>query len=616
MQPYQEEYLANARKIIQLKQGLDPQVHCFADFARALQSRYAGLSVLITRNMQLLRDHLLALLDDLPQADDETLQELEQFASQLLNNQEELDAGLFCHIRQALLTLARQRHSRSDIIRQLYWLGIGRNSRCSKMVGLEYADVEKYMTQMRLCFTEAAAYLKYYDEIEDSETRGYILRSRANMALGQFKQPHEKIQLVRGTLQVLQDKDYQRKAPDLPWERYIYMTHQHMATSISYSREKVMSAEDMASIMESSYIVYQKRIQEAEALQQQPSVRWAFPYYAIEYYCGLSDLDRLLTKTEDLIDATDDSDYSRDGMYGQVSLPAFYLQYLKQYPDRLPGRQAYVCELYARILRYVKKMPGGDETLFLYLWQLAQTFIEVEGGPSYGDFLQTLMLRFTPEVYLHSRIVGEAARALCEVLLEEEPRYFDDIDFIRALPDAKKKRETVLDYAVKCGIFHDVGKLNFIGLYTRCTRLWFEEEYELVRLHPMSGHSLLGGRPSTRRYAAVALGHHTWYDGSRSYPGEYVRLACPSRQMVDVIALVDWLETVTHTARLHTGTEKAFNEAVEAAIAKEGKQFSPLLTTRLRAPAVQQHLADAFSAGRKAACQSIYDEIYGQKDEA
>ena len=39
---------------------------------------------------------------------------------------------------------------------------------------------------MRLYFTEAAAYLKYYDQIEDIETRGYILRSRANIALGQF----------------------------------------------------------------------------------------------------------------------------------------------------------------------------------------------------------------------------------------------------------------------------------------------------------------------------------------------------------------------------------------------------------------------------------------------
>ena len=115
------------------------------------------------------------------------------------------------------------------------------------------------MTGMRLCFTEAAAYLKYYDEIEDDQTRGYILRSRANMALGAFKSPGEKVALVRRTLQILQDQEYQAKAPGLPWERFIYMTHQHMAASISYSKEKVLTPKDMTDIMESVYIVYQRR---------------------------------------------------------------------------------------------------------------------------------------------------------------------------------------------------------------------------------------------------------------------------------------------------------------------------------------------------------------------
>ena len=99
---------------------------------------------------------------------------------------------------------------------------------------------------MRLCFMEAAAYLKYFDEISDSGTKGYILRSRANVSLGQFKSPSEKIRLVKYTLQILQDKWYQEKAPELPWSRFIYMTHLQMAASISRSREKAMTPEDIA----------------------------------------------------------------------------------------------------------------------------------------------------------------------------------------------------------------------------------------------------------------------------------------------------------------------------------------------------------------------------------
>lgn len=72
------------------------------------------------------------------------------------------------------------------MIRELYWLGIGRNNLCSRLLGLEMPMVDYYMSRMRLCFTEAGAYLKYFDEIKDKDTRAYILRARANMSLGQF----------------------------------------------------------------------------------------------------------------------------------------------------------------------------------------------------------------------------------------------------------------------------------------------------------------------------------------------------------------------------------------------------------------------------------------------
>ncbi len=210
MQPYQEEYLANLQKIATLTGQPVPVESSFEDCRTQMSARSQTVAALSQRNMALLRRYLFPLLDDLLEADDVTLQELTDFADRLLRPQQELDAGLFCHIRQALLSLARQRRDRGTIIRELYWLGMGRYSLCNRLVGLELCHIQKYMAQMRLCFTEAAAYLKYYDEIEDSETRGYILRSRANMALGQFHSPHEKILLVKKSLQIMQDKDYRQ----------------------------------------------------------------------------------------------------------------------------------------------------------------------------------------------------------------------------------------------------------------------------------------------------------------------------------------------------------------------------------------------------------------------
>ena len=609
MQPYQEEYIDNLKEITSLTAHKRPEGQSFEEYyMRSLEDQALSERKLV-RNMELLRDELFPELDRLPEADGAVLSDLQEFASKLLTYPDELDAGLFCQIRRALLSLMRLGRDRNGIIRELYWLGIGRNNLCNKLVGLELAESEKYMLKMRLCFAEAAAYLKYYDEIDSAETRGYILRSRANISLGQFKSPGEKIRLTKRTLQIMQDKAYQEKEPNLPWERFISMTHQQMTASISRSRTGIMSPEDIADVMESVYIVYHKMLQDMEEQKINPSCRSSFSYFSINYYCGLDTLDGLLTKMEMLMDSADDSDFSQDTMYGMISIPAFYCQYLQEHPEKLPMRTEYLENLYRRILRYVETFPesAGSESLFFYLRQLAHTFVETRNSITYGDFLQTLITRFAPDIYVHSYLVGKAASVLCGIIMEEEPSYFDDMEHIRSIRDPGEKRRKTEEYAMQCGIFHDVGKLNFTNLYSQMGRQWFEEEYEMSQLHTIVGRSRLSASPSTRLYAPAAHGHHAWYDGSRGYPESYRRLECPFRQMVDVIGLIDFLESMTSTEQLHRGPKKTFSDAVEEAVSLEGKRFSPLLTARLRDKEVAQRLEHTLTASHREAYLRLYE---------
>lgn len=612
MQPYQEEYLSNLRQFAVLSQRERPGELTCGEYAAQMEENRAKITRLGQRNMDLLRTGLFPMLDDLFDAGPDAVKDLEEFSFELFNGQKELDVGLFCQIHQALLTLARQKQDLSMTIRELYWLGLCRNSLVSKLVGLDLSDIQEFINRMRLCFTEAAAYLKYFDLINDTDTRGYILRSRANIALGQFSSPSEKIALLKESLAVFQNRRFQEKEPTLPWGRFIYLTHQNITSSISHSRQKVMTPEDMADIMESAYIVYQRRLDEEEMQGKQPPAKSAFSYYTIEYYCGLYGLDTLLARIEKLLDAADPTNYTMDGMYGMISLPAFYSQYLSQYPERIPPRKEYIQHLYQRMLDYVDAYPGelGNGTLFLYLRQLSFTFIETGGGISYGEFLLRLMLRFAPDIYRHSQTVGEGAKALCTIILEDDPTFFDDIDFIKAVTDPEEKRRTVLDYAMGCGAFHDVGKISVIELYSRTPRQWFEEEYEMARLHTLAGQILLAPKPSTSRFAPAALGHHAWYDGSRGCPAAsvYKRLDCPARQMVDVIGLIDWLETITSSTWMYNEGQKTFAEAVEKAASMEGKQFSPLLTVRLRDPRTAGRIQTALEEGRQNAYHRMYND--------
>ncbi len=611
MKPYQKEYIANIKDIAGLTVRISPAGLSFDAYFEKLQKDRQQTELIIKRNMALLRQELFPVLDHMPEACEEDLNELREFASNLFNSQEALDVGLFCQIHKALLSLSRQKKDQNGMIRELYWLGIGCYNLCNKLTGLDYSQAEHYISQMRLCFTESAAYLKYFDIIDDLETRSYILRSRANMALGEFKSSSMKIHLIKQTLQIMQDKEYQEMAPSLPWERFIFQTHQLMASSISYENENSMSSQDIADIMDSVYLVHQKQIQAQDGQEENLSVRTLFPYYSITYYCGLESLDGLLTKLESLMDAASPLDYSTEGMYGIISLPAFYCQYLQQYPDRLPDREKYLEGLYQKILAYVNALPDAaqNESLFHYLRQLSFTFVETKNSISYGDFLQNLQMHFAPEIYIHSYAVGKAAAAFCHIIIKEEPSFFDDIDFIREITDIKNKQKAILDYAMACGVFHDVGKLSFINLYTQTTRQWFEEEYEMEHLHTLTGETCLATHASTCHYSDIAKGHHRWYDGSRGYPDSYLRLSCKARQMVDVIGLIDYLDCLTKADYLFTGLKQTFEEAVTTAVSLEGKRFSPLLTAWLRDKKVTRQLWQAFEEGQREACRRLYTSV-------
>ena len=616
MQPYQEEYLDNLRQFDALFQRKRPKELDFEAYTSQVKADREEILRLSRRNMELLRTKLFPSMENLYGWNSRQVAELEEFSFRLFDGRVELDVGLFCQIHQALLGLARFNEDRDAVIRELYWMGLGSNALSSKLVGLPLADIWGYTTQMRQYFIEAAEYLKEFDEIDSIETRGYILRSRANISLGQFPTPGEKTRLLKDTLNILQNKHYQELAPELPWDRFIYLTHQNMTSSISHSREKVMSPEEMASIMPSALIVYTGRYEVGRQLHQQPAARPAFGYHALEFYCGLSDLDTFLTRLEELLDGASASDYSPDGMYAMISLPAFYSLYLSQYPDAIAPREEYLQGLYKRMLDYAEAYPGepGNHSLFLYLRQLCFTFIETEGGVLYSEFLIKLLLRFAPETYRHSHLVGEGARALCAALLEEDPAWFDGIDFIREITCPEKKRAAVLDYAMGCGLFHDSGKVSVIELCTRTARQWLDEEYEMARLHTLSGKILLESRASTSRYAPAALGHHAWYKsgGRQSYPDTYRRSECPERRMVDVIALVDWIEVRMNSAHMYHLEAKPFDQVVQEAVQMGGSRFCPRLTGLLRDEKTAKRLQAALETATQNAYRRIYEDALGR----
>ncbi|MBQ4258522.1 MAG: hypothetical protein II713_05935 [Clostridia bacterium] len=183
MQPYQEEYIRNLKEIADLRRFYRDEE---PDFERWYQNRKAcddRIRALSRENNELLGRELFPSLDGLFGADGAVIADLEEFSDALMDWKTNLDVGVYVAIHDALLSFYRIRKSRNDIIRELYKLGMGLYYLRTFLTGVDDEESDALRIRNGMFFTEAASYLRYFEEIDDEATRGYIIRAFANIAL-------------------------------------------------------------------------------------------------------------------------------------------------------------------------------------------------------------------------------------------------------------------------------------------------------------------------------------------------------------------------------------------------------------------------------------------------
>ena len=562
MQEYQLRYIENTKEIaalLDVSKGEDSET----EKIRRLAAK-EKIDALKKENVDLLNRHLFTCLDELHAASPDTIRELEEFADVLMDWKSNLDCGIYLLIHESLLTLYRFRRDRNNTIKELYKVGMGMYYRSRSVQGITSNLTNSLYFEGEMMFSEAASYLKYFAEIDDDETKGYIIRSLANTAIC-VRDLKKKVEIGLRVLQIIQDPFYQQLAPNLPWDVFLQRTHQQMSSNRAIMSRGNLSADELAAVLESCEYVF-----EPEAHKGDPNVRWLWPYYEMEYSCGFVDIDTTLDRMERLILEADEHSFELSDMYAKCQLPIYYGTLLRR-NEKLrnrPKRMRFLKEAYDKMLGVIMDYPlEKDIEYFSYLTVLIITdYYETEGVPSYLEITSKLLRKLSGISYLNSLKAMKITVYLCDILLKEDPSFFDDIPFIAEETDPEKKKELLFRYGETCALYCDFGLLKMNMERLTHTRNLLDKEYEIYQLHTVSGHDDLAARESTKIYADCAYGHHAWYSGSGGYPEGYVRSESPYRQMTAVIALVAYLvENYEHGMDLR--------ELVDT----EKRRFSPLL---------------------------------------
>ena len=596
--PYQDEYVRNTKEILGLGKRGPATTGGFDVWFSAIQEESARSARLRQRNMEILNSELFPLLDNLHAASEEQIQSLEEFADVLLDWKNNLDRGICVTIHDALLSLCRVRKDRDGIIRELYKLGMGLFYLNRMVMGIDSKATTSFYFENEMVFTEAAAYLRFFDSIEDDTTRGYILRSLHNIAIC-VQGSKRKIAASSRMLNVINDEHYRTVAPSLPWDRFLRGVHQQMSSNRAALSGNDLSSSELALVLDSCYEIFKP-----EEASDNPNIRWLWPYYEMEFTCGYVDLRTTMNRMEKLIDQTPEAQFDSSGLYGNIQLPIYYGRLLKNHPELQRERHCmdFASLAYGKMYKTILALPIEDfSDTFLYdIILIVSDFFEIEGALSYKELVTHMMQKFSPDLYVSSRKTGDIMALLCAAVLEADPSFFDGLPVLDDLSETADRRQLITDYALECGLFHDFGQLKMDVGRTLKVRDLLDREFQMFMLHCLSGYGNLKERSSTRRFADIALGHHRWYDGEGGYPEAYVRTESPYRQMTDVAAVASYLVD---------GYDKDASKVIARLLGEKHRRFSPIVTACLTESDLVASVTRVLSGDGRNYYREIYDNL-------
>ena len=249
MTGWQEAYLRNVREVDQLRALFSAEREDFDTWYQRHLEHEARLRTLKNENTALLSGELFPLLDRLHEASPEEIAQLTDFSGQLVDWKTNLDCGVFIAVHEALLKLYRHRRDRSGVIRELYQVGMGLFYLQRSLVSVDCKAAASLRFRNEMVFTEAASFFRYFETLDSDETRGYVIRSMANISISAVNYKR-RIEASMRTIRTARDPAYRALAPDLPWDTYLRRGYQQLSTLRTQLSDPAITRTEVAAVMD------------------------------------------------------------------------------------------------------------------------------------------------------------------------------------------------------------------------------------------------------------------------------------------------------------------------------------------------------------------------------
>ncbi len=591
-----------------------------AEYGILLKQHFSEIGALAVENRQMLEKTLYPILRSDRRLTKDEVEALESFYDQLMNTDEQidLDMSLLYMVSRKLYRDAVEKGENEGIIRQgdRHIMSCYTQLNRSKRLRCVSEITESYREEGLEILKVLQGYLdrKLFVQLGAQERASVLINVRYATALYEDTRPDpeanaEFLRCLKEALELSEDAFYTVNASEYDWNYHKLRCLEYIGQSTECGNLRGFDRKQCAEIC--GYADRLKALWEENPRKNGkilPIERVEMIIARNRYFSGQIDRLEYRKILRELYIKYHDYGYDMLAVFRNVLLP---YEILLTYKDcELTDEDGHQLSwLYDQMLNYMYHLPGdGVYSLVMeYFSGFMMDYIEVPQAMSFQDMGLRCMALLHPPTYVHSMMVGNLARCLCEHMISRHPGLFIGMEGCNSSEEVKMHRKKIVDFCYHAACCHDFGKLPLIDTISIYGRGLLDAEFELLKQHTVLGAEMLKRHESTRGYALVAMGHHRWYDGGKGYPEGYDVAHYPEKTIIDIVTVADCLDAATDTVGRSYSRGKKFEEIFAEIQEYAPTRYSPAVASLFSIYQVREDIKHILSNTRRSDYRHTYD---------
>lgn len=339
-----------------------------------------------------------------------------------------------------------------------------------------------------------------------------------------------------------------------------------------------------------------------------------FTKKSIECYMGKISFKEMLEEYKQRQRESDANSYDFHNMDANLLPLIFTLWMCRRHPEKTAESADYLCSEQKRTFEYIRNARdnGAYHTMQRFFSYIMTDYIEVEGGITFKEYYENVLIAMQPTLYVHSFMTAKISVAILETLYEHKPELLLHVNGYDTMSEVEAHMGDIRRFLWNCCVLHDAGKMVCLDTVNLFQRMLFSEEFELIKLHPAMGRDILIGRASTAEYADAALYHHKWYDGKGGYPSDVSYLGVENAILYQIITCSDCIDAATDAVGRTYISGKTIDDMVTDMRINEGRMFNPDLVGLFSDKKLYNRVEELVTSERERMYYSVFNHAQKQ----